>query len=242
MTLAVFMYSHSDYSDVWTPFLSRFDTHCDLKAEKFLFTDIDTEFFGWKSITYDPSQSYCKRLLHCLEKLSKEITSVLYLHEDMILYDAVDTSLLKSYVSYVEEGKATYIKLLKGGIGLSDIPNSDIPTLKKIYPHNWNFSIQPSVWNRKDLELILKTYGKNDPSIWELETNAQKMVNDFPHMQGYYHFNNELKRGQYHWNSSVFPFIATAIVKGKWNYSEYPEELMEIFNEFNIDKNERGLG
>ena len=44
-----------------------------------------------------------------------------------------------------------------------------------------------------------------------------------------------------HYNSSIYPYIATAIVKGKWNYSEYKKDLDLIFNEFNIDKEKRGI-
>ena len=37
------------------------------------------------------------------------------------------------------------------------------------------------------------------------------------------------KRGKYHYDSSVFPYICTAVIKGKWNYNEYKKELFEIF-------------
>ena len=41
-----------------------------------------------------------------------------------------------------------------------------------------------------------------------------------------------------HHDSSTYPYIATAIVKGMWNVSEYPEELKEVFNEYSIDYKE----
>jgi hypothetical protein len=51
----------------------------------------------------------------------------------------------------------------------------------------------------------------------------------------------ERLRGKYHYDSEVFPYIATAINKGKWNFSEYQEELSLLFKEYNIDKNLRGI-
>ena len=49
------------------------------------------------------------------------------------------------------------------------------------------------------------------------------------------------KRGLFHYDSSIFPYIATAIVKGKWNYSEYKNELDILFDNYKINKHERGI-
>jgi hypothetical protein len=39
----------------------------------------------------------------------------------------------------------------------------------------------------------------------------------------------------------VYPYIATAIIKGKWNLSEYPIELGDLLSEYKIDKSIRGV-
>lgn len=54
-------------------------------------------------------------------------------------------------------------------------------------------------------------------------------------------FENEPKRGLYHWDSFCFPYIATAIVKGKWNFLEYSKELSILLEKYNINKNIRGV-
>ena len=59
-------------------------------------------------------------------------------------------------------------------------------------------------------------------------------------MKGAYHYDNEPKRGGNHYDTNVYPYIATALVKGKWDISEYPNELLPILNENNIDLNKRG--
>jgi len=51
----------------------------------------------------------------------------------------------------------------------------------------------------------------------------------------------EAKRGLYDYDSNIFPYIATAIVKGKWNYSEYKNELDILFDMYKINKMERGV-
>ena len=44
----------------------------------------------------------------------------------------------------------------------------------------------------------------------------------------------------FHYDSSVYPYVATAIVKGKWNMSQYPKQLEEILRENKINVNDRG--
>ena len=51
---------------------------------------------------------------------------------------------------------------------------------------------------------------------------------------------NEVKRGLYHCDSIVFPYIATAINKGRWNTSEYRKELTLMFSKYDINPTIRG--
>jgi len=59
-------------------------------------------------------------------------------------------------------------------------------------------------------------------------------------IQGLVCYHGEPKRGKYHHDTSVFPYIATALVKGRWNVSEYREELEPLLVEYNIDEHHRG--
>jgi hypothetical protein len=52
---------------------------------------------------------------------------------------------------------------------------------------------------------------------------------------------DEKRRGLYHYDSFVYPYVATAINKGKWNLNEYTEELNPIFEEYGINPFERGM-
>ena len=36
------------------------------------------------------------------------------------------------------------------------------------------------------------------------------------------------KRGRNHWDSNIYPYVATAVVKGKWNLNEYSHKLNTI--------------
>ena len=83
---------------------------------------------------------------------------------------------------------------------------------------------------------MLELTEKYKLNIWDFENAIKNSGVDFMYKTG-----TEKKRGIYHCDSTIFPYISTAIVKGKWNETEYKNELTEIFNEFNIDKTIRGV-
>ena len=60
-------------------------------------------------------------------------------------------------------------------------------------------------------------------------------------IKGLFHYDNEPKRGMHHYDSSVYPYVATAIVKGKWSIDVYGDMLEKVLLENNIDVSERGI-
>ena len=73
-------------------------------------------------------------------------------------------------------------------------------------------------------------------NIWDFERAVTSIDNHYMVRLG-----GEKQRGTRHCDSIVFPYIATAINKGKWNMSEYREELDKLFGEYNINPFERGI-
>ena len=73
-------------------------------------------------------------------------------------------------------------------------------------------------------------------NIWDFELAVPAEGNHYMVRLG-----DERKRGIYHCDSIIYPYIATAITKGKWNYGEYMTELDELFNEYGIVPFERGI-
>ncbi len=98
-----------------------------------------------------------------------------------------------------------------------------------------SFSMQPTIWKKKD---FINLYLNCNSDKFGENYNYTFTLNRL-NMNGCYYYNEEPARGGHH-DSSIFPYIATAIVKGKWNYSEYPSELDLLFKEYNIDKHLRG--
>ena len=234
MNLPIVVYSHSDYSDLWIPFfegVKRYYHGCKI----YFLIDKPNETFKEKynliEVIYDDSEKYSNRLISCLENIEDDF--FIYLHEDMLIYDHVDVPQLNKIFNFIKtNNNYKFVRLLKSGVN-SNLPVSD--NLYRLGEMDFLFSITPTIWDKEYLEGVLNDH--KDLSIWDLEIYADRTLRE-KQEHGLYWYNNEDSRGG-HFDSSIFPHMATAIFKGKWNM-EYRSELSRIFDEFSIDKNIRG--
>jgi hypothetical protein len=231
--LSIAVYSHSEYYDLWEPFFSRLKKyHCECKI--YFFVDKVINDFQKKyefiEINYNNDDKYSSRLFSCLNQINDD--HILYLHEDMLLYDYVDISKLKFLHNFIRENNHDFIRLIKSGVNSNHPVNNNLYRLDEM---DFLFSITPTIWDREYLKGVLNDH--KDLSIWELEESADSTLRE-KQEHGLYWYNSEPSRGR-HFDSSVFPHMSSAIFKGKWNM-EYRSELSQIFDEFNIDKNVRG--
>ena len=150
-----------------------------------------------------------------------------FLHEDMVLFDEVNSDYIKRYYNLVNSGKVDSIKMAytNSTNPASDIDNTLIQSA---------FSIQPTLISKKSFVSLVESVPPLN--IWKFEEAIESNDNHYMVRLG-----NEKQRGKYHCDSIVFPYIATAINKGKWNMSEYREELDKLFGEYNINPFERGI-
>jgi len=233
--LNIVLYSHSEYSDLWVPALTRLQKHCKYSKIYFVVDKIidDTiSTFNVVPVFYDNNLHYNKRLLSALMQIPEEY--VLFLHEDMILYNDVNNDLLKSHIDYMVNNKCDYIRLIKSGVK-SNLQIID--GLYKIDSNDITFSITPTVWSKK---FLIDICTKTPPtSIWDFEINGEIYLKNKSFNGLYTHNINNQLRGQFHYDSNIFPHMCSAIFKGRWNM-EYKLELDELFSEFNIDKTLRG--
>lgn len=224
----IVVYTHSDVSDLWEMFfgqLKKFvsDTKIYVAVNK-----TDERLNDYNQIIYDDSTAYTERWKQILPQIKEE--AIIFLHEDMILYDFPLIDYIEKYTSYILENKVKSIKLISiiGNFQTCEFDNTLIAN------SDTKFSIQPTIIKPKTfLELLEKVGSLN---IWEFEENIPAEKGHYMAKIGY-----EKQRGIYHNDSFVFPYISTAINKGKWNLSEYEKELGSLFNEYNINPFERGI-
>jgi hypothetical protein len=231
--LSIAVYSHSEYYDLWEPFFSRLKKyHSECKI--YFFVDKVINDFQKKykfiEINYNNDDKYSSRLFSCLNQINDD--HILYLHEDMILYDHVDIDKLNFSYDFIRENNYDYIRLIKSGIKSND----------QIYEYLYRMnntdllcSVIPTIWNKKSLSKVCKN--NLNLNVWDFELMGDSFLREYGVIGAYTYLGEDPRGG--HFDSNIFPHISTAVFKGRWNM-EYRSELSRIFDEFSIDKNIRG--
>jgi len=224
----IVVYTHTDVSDLWPIFFGELKSYMPDVKVYVAVNKIDDRLSEYNQIQYDDSKPYTERWKEILPQIKEDV--VLFLHEDMILMQSPMIDNLNKYVGYVADDKVKSIKLISI-VGNFQSWEGDKNIINN---KDTKFSIQPTIIKTKTfLDLLSKVESLN---IWEFEDAVP--VEDGHYMVS---LGNEKRRGIYHNDSSVFPYIATAINKGKWNYYEYEKELNKLFNIYNINPFERGI-
>ena len=234
-------FSHTDCIDIWPAYFGEMKKYFDCGIEHFVCVDkvIDEIPSYIKPLVYTNGETYSKRLLDCLNMLSENYEYIIFDHEDMFLYDYPVSEELEKYYKVLKSGELDHIRLIKGGSCISE-PFQDIPTLHKFnLESKWIFSIQPSFWKIETFKELLSKH--IDDNVWDLERKGQITVKQME-LQAAYSFNaGGKRRGIYHFDNIIYPYVATAIGKGKWNYNEYKKELGKVFELYSINPKKRGI-
>ena len=221
--MKLLLYTHSDYYWVWKywhkqtdKFLGNFKKYCLVNSNSNFRSD-------YTIIKYDDKKNYKERILSCLDNIHDE-EIVIFLHEDMFLYNAPNFKILNEFNELIKNEKCHLIKLIRAFDNLNE---SNLHEKLLINPSKQLFAIQPTLIKIKNLKYIFSKVPGNN--IWEFEGNTNvTYLKSLISLCSYNKFLDS-RRGKYHFDSSVFPYICTAVIKGKWNFKEYKKELFEIF-------------
>ena len=228
--MKILVYTHSDYSWVWKywhqqtdKFLQNFDKICFLNSNSSFRKD-------YLVISYNDELTYKNRILSCLNDIDEE-EIVLFCHEDMFLYKKPNFDIIDEYINLIKKENCELIKLVRA---FENLDKSNLHEKLFINPAKQLFSIQPTIIKIKTLKYIFKSVPGDN--IWEFEANtSKKYLKDLISLCSFDKITDK-KRGKFHYDSSVYPYICTAVIKGKWNFKEYKKELFEIFynKKFNV--------
>jgi len=225
------VYTHSNCSDLWEMFIKQNKKHIDYPLYV-ITNEIIPNFPKENQFIYSDNDHYSDVWIEVLSKIDSDF--FIYLQEDFILYDDVKKNKIKEYVETLKGSDYSFVRLIKSG----EVNQKISDTLYEISSNNpFIFGMQTSIWKTKDYVNILKNVHEDK---W-LETDKYFHYMSKNNIKGLCHYNNEPKRGENHYDSDVYPYIATALVKGKWNINEYPSELGGLLSINNIDINNRGI-
>lgn len=229
INVPLIIYTHSDYKDVWKLLFGQLKKYLPNQKVYVLSDSEHSEIPNeYTTIVYDDSKVYTDRLKECLSQIDEDI--VLFQHEDMVLFNQPKIELFDKYINYVKEDKVDSVKLIY--VMENDVVSDVDHTL--ISNQYSKFSIQPTLIKLKNFVSLLES--TQPLNIWDFELAVPAEGKHYMVRLG-----DERKRGMYHCDSIIYPYIATAIIKGKWNYGEYMVELDELFNEYGIVPFERGI-
>ena len=228
ISVPIVVYTHTDMKDIWPMFFGQLKKYVGDTKIYVAVNEDDTQISDYIRIIYDDSKEYTERWKDILEQIEEE--TFMFMHEDMILFDKLNFQMLEKYIGYINDEMLDSIKLILAGDGFEQWP-IDNTLVSNQYS---KFSIQPTI-TRKGI-FKEKVNSVSPLNIWQFEEAITTTGRDFMVKIG-----GERKRGIYHYDSLVFPYIATAINKGKWNLNEYMEELNPMFEEYNINPFERGM-
>jgi hypothetical protein len=229
MIPAIIVYTHTDMKDIWPMFFGQFKKYVSTYKVYVCLNNKDESIPSeYTQITYNDSVTYTDRWVEILPKISEDV--LLFMHEDMVLYDTPRFDLVEKYSEYVNSGVVNSVKLIYAG---NDSIKSSIDSTLVKNGHS-KFSVQPTIFRKELLENLVKSFPNKN--IWEFEESIQETDLDYMVKLG-----GEPKRGIHHYDSFIWPYIATAINKGKWNMTEYSNELDKLFIEYKINPFERGI-
>lgn len=226
------VYTNSNCKDVFKPFYNQNRKYCNLPI--YVISDYNINGYDIDGYyKYNNDDPYWKVWVNALKEFNSD--TFIYLQEDFYLYSDVNKDKLQKYKDYLIESNYSFVRLIKSGqLGNKLVTDN----LYHIEPTNVQiYSQQPTIWKTDDyIELLQET---KENKWLETDNYRNKMID--LNISGLYHYDGESKRGGNHFDTNVYPYIATAIIRGKWNIKEYEKELQPILKENNIDPNIRGV-
>ena len=89
--------------------------------------------------------------------------------------------------------------------------------------------------NKKKLIILRKKLDSLDNKLLKIIKKRCRVVQNVLSLKEKKSEIIDKKRGKFHYDSSVYPYVCTAVIKGKWNFKEYKKELYEIFYDKNFN-------
>ena len=146
------LYTNSEYDDVCRVFFGELKKY--LPNQK-IYVISNTNHSAIPEdvilITYNDNDSYVDRLLSTIPQINEDV--ILFLHEDMILYDYPQDDKIQKYTSYVRDGIVDSIKLIyvKGN-------DSEFEIDKTLISNEYSkFSVQPTLISPKNFVSLLES-------------------------------------------------------------------------------------
>tara|TARA_Y100000310_G_C20687695_1_gene820150 strand:- start:802 stop:1515 length:714 start_codon:yes stop_codon:yes gene_type:complete len=231
--IALIIDTNSNYSDVWPPCFDRLRRHIP-SVKKYAFTDrkedIPSDIIP---VLYNNSETYRNQFLSCIKQISEKY--IIYTSEDYILFGDVNTKEIEKISEVLDNTDYSFCKFIKGPENTEHMKDN-LFIIDQESPNL--FAQQASLWDTRDFESIFEA-APSESTRMQHEPQGSRLCRELG-IKGLQHYSGNSKRGLFHYDSEIFSCVATAVVKGLWNLTEYPEEMKSIGEEYKINYEIRG--
>ena len=247
--VALVVNSHHSSEDIWYPFFSELRRHqWDKHFSKiYLFSSRESyqkdylQSLNVIPITYDSNLPYNLQYLYGIKRVKEEY--VVTANEDCIPSAPLNNTAFQYLLELMksQELDVDFIKGVKGTEITHPLKYNNLFEIDS--SSDMIFTQQVSIWKRLSL---LAIYSQSPTSYIarkggiQQETVATDVCRDLQ-IKGSLFYAGEPKRGMYHYDSTLFPHICTAIVGGHWNFAEYKQEILSLAKRYNLDLSQRGF-
>lgn len=230
--LSLFTYTHTNTKDLHDAYFGRIKKF--FPSLKNLYVTCNEKINFGNCIVYDDTTTHSQQMINALDTI--ETDYLIYSQEDYILFDYVVENEIENVINLLETDKSIpFVRLIQSGLGnVTKKYNDEFAYIDSENPYY--FSTQISIWRKSVLkEMFLQS---NVTNIRDEMQNSPFLKEINPN--GIFHLKRRNQVGG-HFNSYLYPYIATAVVRTKWNYSEYENELKDLFFEYQINPFDRGI-
>lgn len=235
------IYSHSSFSDCWEMAIKQAKENLPTNCKKiYLLSEESADtincFADYEGdelvelVKYDEGNAYTDRLRETFEAISDKFSIVYFVHEDMPLIGRVNKVYLNSLLHFLNNSNEFYVKLVDTDYVDTKKNHESFPGLVENMG-GYSLSVQPAVFKTDYMVSFLSNFHDD---IYGFEQRCVDSNFKFSSVSG------NRKVGKYLLTNSYFPHIATAISKGKWCTSEWPEEIGALADVYNIELSKRG--
>ena len=231
--------------DLWEMFINEFQFYFP-NQKLYFFCDKKNELLSkYNLILYKRTDDFTSQYLKSLKKVKEEY--VITLNEDYILYDFVKIKKLQNYINVLKKNnKISFIRFHKGPNSTKKKFASNLYYLDNSKRHL--YSQTATMWRRSDLISLYKAAPKsfigqnlnNVKNYLSTEDEIDK-ISIKKKIIGLYAYHDEKLVGHSNYDSFVFPYLQSIVVKGEWNFKEYKNNLKFLFQKYNIDFKKRSI-
>ena len=239
LDFAIITYTTSKYSDVWPMYFGQLSLHKS-GIKSYVFSDDSSKniwnYSDHNLISYNDSDPYWIQYLKCLDDVSEKY--IIYAQEDFILFSDIASERIQKYVCFLNNSSYDYVRLIRCGYQtpLDRHVKDDIYEVHM--ESNDAFSMQATLWKKESLR---KLYEHVKSQKW-LESESWNIGARKLGIKGTMIYNGEKKvPNSGHYDSIIYPYVCTAINKGKWSVDQYPEIMKSMFAKYNVDPKIRGI-